>query len=360
MQLRNLISKGILYSLCFIIFTTSCKNHQTESLPTNNTSPNPTQIEPPKPDLFNTNGDIGIHTPIIGDKEVQEIIKTTELLRALIKESLTQLLYDHNFNSAMPAFDFREPCNSCPDGGTNDCGCPFHDASQDAIDNGNGTYPETVVLKYYDPDGCVCTLSSGLEVTGEVSITLDLPFSDPDHTISIVPNNANFTVDGYDLDATEILLDFRRISTDGNKEYRITALNQLAVTKDGETTTVNGAPGSRSLLTIIDQGVSHGDGDLTNAFGLLDDQLILDLIALDIHCSNGVTVEANTLDNEDLIYDMSCNNIQDGMIELTDRKGTETEDDDDVVVTYDYGAPATGGDAGVCDDEITITYPTSN
>ncbi|MFK8005479.1 MAG: hypothetical protein AB8H03_03875 [Saprospiraceae bacterium] len=280
------------------------------------------------------------YTPILTTKEVNEVIQAKELLRTLIKESLIQLLFNSHFNPNMPMIDTRMACMTCPEA---DCGCPYQDESLDPDIN---VFPQLLSLKYYDPEGCDCTLitsPTGLEVHGEIRIKFSDPFDTLGHKLTLYPQD-NFIVDGYDIDADSIELE-NLFGDAGMTLYKISALENVTVTRNGDVTNFNSI-GGKSRFTIIDVGLNHGS--INNAYGLLDDIFRLRLRQLSITCSNGETVTANS--GEDLIYDMDCSSIEDGMVDIFDSTNTR-------IATYDYGAPAMGSDPGVCDDSILVTIP---
>lgn len=337
MSLKTRFFMGTLISMILIFSCTKDKVSNPNFQP--NPPNNPNSVAEVFPDLEHEI----IFSPVIAEKEIKEIIQAKELLRTLIKESLIQLLFNSHFNPNMPQIDTREACVTCPQG--NDCGCPYQDES---LDPDISVYPQLLSMKYYDPDGCTCTLltsPTGLEVTGELRIKFSDPFTTPNHILTLYPQD-DFMVDGYDIDADSIELEniFGIIDT---TIYNITALENVTVTRNGDVTNFNSI-GNKSKFTIVDIGANHGS--IANAYGLLDDIFKLRLKKLSITCSNGETVMANS--TEDLIYDMDCNTIQDGFVFISDVNNS-------TVATYDYGVPAMGTDPGVCDDSILIVIPTT-
>ncbi len=343
----------IIFLLAVILFLTpSCKKDQVsdkEKITEPPTVSNPTNKDFTKHQLENPTTFGDLNYGLVGDKEVGEIVNATELLRALIKESLIQLLFNHDFNPLMPLINTRVACTVCTEP---DCGCPYQDTS---LDPNIAVYPQLLSLKYYKSDAsdCTCTLAtspSGLQVMGEMQIRFSDDFNTTGHYITLYPQD-DFTVDGYDIDADSIRIQQKIINgTSDTIIYRLRNLANIAVSKDGDTTTVNGT-GTKSELKIVDVNLNHGSID--NAYGLLDDIFCMTLKSLQIHCANGESVIANS--SEDLVYDMACDNIQDGIVNLTTIPPGPGLGD--LVATYDYGAPATGSDPGVCDDIVTTTYP---
>ena len=291
-----------------------------------------------------------VNSGLVSEKEVREVIQAKELLRALIKESLIQLLFNHDFNPLMPQINTRMACTTCSEP---DCGCPFQDTSLDPNIN---VFPQLLALKYYNSNAadCTCTLATspnGLQVTGEMRIRFSDNFTTTGHYITLYPQD-DFTVDGYDIDADSIRIQQRTINgANDTIVYRLKNLVNIAVSKNGDTTRVNGS-GTKSDLKIVD--VNNNHGSIENAYGLLDDTFCMTLRSLVIQCSNGESVIANS--SEDLIYDTACDNIQDGMVNLTTIPPGGFGFGD-LVATYDYGAPATGSDPGICDDSIKVTIP---
>ena len=284
-------------------------------------------------------------TPIITKKEVHEIIDATELLRVLIKESFTQLLYNHDFNPLMPQIPTRLTCNTCSHA---DCGCPFQDTS---LDPNLNVYPQILAMKYYEPNqaDCTCTLANGLRVTGEIRLTFSTSFATGGHIITMEPQD-DFEVDGYDVDATKIELTNTNMSGTLTT-YNITALDNVVITKNGAATTFSSI-GSKSKFVIDDIGNNHGN--IANAFGLLDDKFKLTMDELKVTCSNGESVVGYTI--SDLEYNMNCDNIQDGKMELREPivGSGPMATGGGLLATYDYAAPNALG-SGVCDTIITVT-----
>lgn len=337
MSLKTSFCMGIFISMVFVLSCSKDKLSNPTPLPTTpNDNKEIAEVHPG----YNTDN---TYIPVISQKEVNEIIYAKELLRALIKESLIQLLFNSHFNPDMPLINTRMTCtnSNCL---LPDCGCPFQDESLDPDIN---VFPQLISLKYYDANDCTCTLATsptGLEVFGEMQIKFSDPFSTTGHKITLYPQD-DFIVDGYDIDGDSIELEniFGEVDT---TLYNITALENVTVTRNGDVTDFNSI-GSKSKLYIVDVGSNHGD--IANAYGLLDDIFRLRLRKLSVTCSNGETIMANS--SEDLVYDMACSSIEDGMVIVTD-------DNNNLVATYDYGAPAMGSDPGVCDDSILVTIPT--
>ena len=355
---------GTLVLIALSLF--SCKKDK-EIQPIKN--PETTVITPATDKTITTGPEI-IQNNLVGEKEVREVIKVTELLHKLIKESLTQLLYNHDFNLLMPQVDTRENCEtgSCNEGRPN-CGCPYQSI---ASSSNASTYPKVVTLQYFDPDNvteCACELPTvnssgiGLKVEGEMDIRFSGSFLDNDIYITLYPDD-NFTVDGYDIDADSIRIQSVGSATGSEVSYALVNIEKVRVTKDGETTEAYyiGTPtnpldptalsgpstnGNKSTLILTDVNNNHGSPTAL-AFGLLDDITELTLVNLSLECANGQRVRANSVADEPIIYDMACDNIQDGIVNLVQgRRST-------LVATYDYGASLPGTPHGTCDDEIEI------
>jgi len=370
----NINGSRIIFLLAFTLFLTpSCQKDQS---PTDNgitieppIIENPVEKDFPKDQINITSPEAGhVFTDFITEKEVREIIKLKELLRALIKESLVQLLFNHNFNPLMPEINTRMACVTCTQA---DCGCPFQDPDS-SNDPDPGVYPKTISLKYYEPNAadCTCILAtspSGLAVTGEMILEFSADFTTGGHSITIKPQD-DFTVDGHDIDADEITI---TQSGSNLERYNITTIDNVVVTKDGVETKAISIDGGKSRITITDVNNNHGSID--NAFGLLDDIFTMRITNLVLECGNGEQVIAQS--TEDLIYDMTCDNIQDGIVEVYECStgggdlggglgpggglggpggSSSSCTQGALVATYDYGAPAGPGETAVCDDEIDI------
>lgn len=350
----NINGSRIIFLLAFILFVPSCQKDQVSTNGT--TEKTPTILKPVVKEsnqlIDETLASSFTTKNLISEKEVREVIQLKELLRSLIKESLIQLLLNHDFNPLMPQIDTRVACTTCTSSPTNDCGCPFQDPST----NPNPTaYPKTISLKYYnDVADCTCNMinptSVGLPVMGTMNIEFSAPFTTSFHTIKLYPQN-DFTVDGYEIRGTEIeLTQFGNLDT-----YRITNIDNISVTKNGDVTLATGIS-NKSRVTVTD--INNNRSDIANAFGLLDDIFTMYIEDLVIVCSNGESVLANS--SEDLVYDMACDNIQDGIIVLNETlpgpfPGTYLAGD--FVAEYDYGAAAPGDPEGECDDVIEVTLP---
>ena len=299
-------------------------------------------------------------TAIIGIKEIKEVIKVKSILKDIFRETFIQLIINHDFNPAFPAFDYRTPCN-CPGAGPGgitimDCGEPAQNASQPT-----GTYPQTLTLTYLKDDCTPAILQpSGKVVSGDIDITFSAAFSDPSgHSITIVPKD-NFEIEGHSVSSAGIT-----ISSDPSNnfpgggpggldfsQYSIDNINMLTVTSPtGATTIIDGAgPLTSAGLGVVDVGSDHGM--INNAFGFLNDFFILDIPesdALTVHCSNGQSVMQHT--SQPLIYDMNCPCVQGGKVIMKDEITGVT------LFTYHYdsdGSGPLGNFPGTCDDKILV------
>lgn len=350
--------------LVLSILIVSCKKDKIEQQPEVITQPNPTNHENSITEISNSDPQVLSSIDFIGEREVRNVIDAKEVFRKLIRESFTQLFLNSHFNPNMPPIETRVACVNCTEP---DCGCP---AQMDVA--GAGT-AHVLTLKYFTDDAScsACTLApSGLNVSGELIIDFSADFSTAGHVIKLLPQ-ANFQVDEFDIDGGEI--EISETGSSGlNTTYDIVAVRNISVTNTltNETTVADGI-GNKSKIIINDVNNNHGMP--ANAFGLLDDKFKLVIENLMITCSNTEQVFANSVEDDatgefdTLFYDMDCEMIQDGSIQLNKIEtifippfGPTIDRPGDLVATYDYGASAAGDPDGTCDDIINVTIPSSN
>jgi len=357
MRSKPLYWMGAIALITLTLYSCQKDNEVSETIPTNpTTTNNPTTThQEPAVDVIDVLFEDEVQA-IIGPNEIKGSIKAKALVRDIIKESFMQLILNHDLNPLMP-LNQRTNCPSCPDEW---CGCPIHEYVTDTLSGGGGTYPAIINLHYQDQSTCsACTSPlSGLDIGGSIVVMVSDPLGTMGHTITILPSD-NFTIDGHDLDADVIQLTNQFIdgsATPPESYYTFTGLsNMRVVNPSNDTTTFVSLDQNFSFLKITDTGTNHGN--FANGFGLLDDVYSLDLVDLVVECSNGQQVTEST--TESLIYDMTCDCIQDGIVEMVDPNLVDlsaTPPVTGVVAIYDYGYNA-AGNPGECDDKILMTIP---
>ena len=328
---------GALALIALVLY--SCqKDELSETNPT--TTENPTTVHE-EPEMEITVGETpndGIHgTSVIGMKELKETMKAKLLLKDIFKETFLQLIINHEFNPAFPSIPRNTDCDPsgngiCEGAGPNNqdlmiCGCPgdnttFLSSNPTPANPG----PAMVELSYRRGDDCSpCSLAldpgSNRTIQGNLLVVFSAPFSDPNHIISIVPQD-NFMIDGFSVQASDIQIQYDAANSNPSAAvpvsvYNFNAINNLVITDpDGNETTLNNTtPFTNSTLTVLDEGEAHGS--LFNAFGLLDDIFRIDIPeedAISVTCSNGQVVKQYTAPGSALTYDMECSCVANGVV----------------------------------------------
>ncbi len=195
-------------------------------------------------------------------------------------------------------------------------------------------YPTTLVLDYTTAG---CSPATGLTVAGILEVDFSGPIDQADTEITLRPN-ADFSVSGHNINVSDPQA--LKLNTEDGFSYELSIAT-------GENISVTNTNGGVTQATSIGPNVLLYDDNGTNSdpTDILDDVFTFDFEDLETQCGNGSSLVMQS--TEPLVYDLTCDCIQDGIV--------ESYEDRAHVQTVDFGYPAVDGEEGVCDDEILVT-----
>lgn len=202
----------------------------------------------------------------------------------------------------------------------------------------NTNYPTTMTLDY--GAGCNPIMSPGeLIISGVLEIVFSGPMDQPETTVTLRPQD-NFVVGGYDIDVSDP--DALTFYTGSGFDYEMTIL-------EGENVSVTDANGSVTEVGQIAPGnvlLYDNNGTDGGPLDILDDTFWFSFDEISMSCGNGS--QLTVIGEEELMYSLECECIQDGRVSIYEQR--------ELVNTSDFGY-SEDGEEGSCDDQILVTTP---
>lgn len=197
-------------------------------------------------------------------------------------------------------------------------------------------YPTTMTLDY--SDGCNPVTGTGLEIAGILELDFSGPIEEVGTMITVRPQD-NFTIAGKDIDVSSSNALTLECLDIGMYNLIIADNENISMTEpNGSITTVTDVDPDNILL-YDDNGTNDGPLEI------LDDTFTFFFADMVTECGNGSSLAITA--EEEIVYSLTCQCIQDGIIKTFEGR--------DLVQEIDFGYPAEEGAEGVCDDEIEVT-----
>jgi len=196
-------------------------------------------------------------------------------------------------------------------------------------------YPTTMTLDYGE-DGC--SPVTGLELEGVLLVDFTGPVEDAGTEVKLRPQ-AGFKISGREISVSDecaltlVALDF------GIYTLVIASGEEIIMTD------VNGATTSVDYVHVDNVLLYDDNGTNSGPLDVLDDTFTFSFDEMSVDCGDGTTMTVAA--EEELVYDLTCQCIQDGVLNTFIGRS--------LFQNIDFGYPAEEGAEGECDDEILGT-----